>query len=150
MVEMRLKKYHERSPIMQKKLIQAKHDYRVKAIVHRSERKVEEAIEKAQKFGSKLPLLQKIRLAHTEVAANFEAITKAEQQLAQNRQEMRKQSKNIASLEAERQRKVDEVLVGPTVVYTHDVNIWSCLVSHDRVCLDFLDCVCRLQTKQRS
>ena len=104
-----LKKYNEQHPALQEALENAKQSFRTKALRYYEAHEIEEKIQKAQESSSELPLLNNIFLAHRAVVENSEAIRKADQQLAQNHQEMRKQEKNIASLKAERKRELDKV-----------------------------------------
>ena len=110
-LETELKKYREQRPILQEELTKARHSYREKALRTIEEHEVQAEIDKAQEFGSELPLLKNVYLAHMAVVKNKNAMTKAEHQLAQSDRDMREQGKKIASLKAERKQISDKVLV---------------------------------------
>ena len=123
-LEAKLKNCREQHLTLQEELEKAKQSYRKEALlVHLGAHAVEEEIQKAQESGSRLPLLNNIYLAHRAVVGNSEAITQAEQQMAQNRQEMRKQENDIASLKAERKQELTKVRARPIFQmpsqYTH-------------------------------
>ena len=119
----KLKNCREQHPALQQELVKAKQNFREEALETMDEHEVEEEIQKAQECSSDVPLLKTIYLARRAVVDNDDAIAKAEQLMAQNRQEKSKHRKDIASLKAERKRELDKVLIrlskGISKVHTH-------------------------------
>ena len=151
-LETDLKNFHTQNPILQEELTEAEHSYREAALGTLEEHEVEAFIKKAQRFGSKVLLLNKIHLAYGGLVENKEVIREAKHGLAQNQEEMRNHSKNIASLKAERKKKLDKVFARlPTCMLKACT---SCLVRYPNpvgelhcIYLHFAGTVCRSQPK---